>query len=181
MARLEHIAKAKKKKGAVIGSTKDAAKGLVPRSSGRGNENEDDGASEDDNDEEDTGWKNEILFGRRKDGKKGDDGATGHKSDKEGEKGCASGANRPSATSAGSRENAVDEEGARASDRRSQNGDAVVESGPDVGDPLHLRPRETREDGHSSLGANMSKEHNGEIPPLSPLDGTAPSSRSDDG
>ena len=66
LCRLEHVAKAKKKKGAIVGTTKETMKTLVPRSSGETDDEEDSG--------EEAGWKREILFGRKRLKSKGGSG-----------------------------------------------------------------------------------------------------------
>ncbi|VDB86478.1 unnamed protein product [Peniophora sp. CBMAI 1063] len=65
---LEHVAKAKKKKGALVTSTKEKARDLVRRNSG--------GTDEEDKSDEDTGWKREILYGRKKEEE--DEGSAEH-------------------------------------------------------------------------------------------------------
>ena len=69
LCRLEHVAKAKKKKGAIVGTTKETMKTLVPRSSGETGDEEDSG--------EEAGWKREILFGRKRKKSKGGSGQEG--------------------------------------------------------------------------------------------------------
>ena len=69
LCRLEHVAKAKKKKGAIVGTTKETMKTLVSRSSGETDDEEDSG--------EEAGWKREILFGRKRQKSKGGSGQEG--------------------------------------------------------------------------------------------------------
>lgn len=84
--RLEHIAKAKKKKVALTGSTKETAKSLGAHQS-----EESDGDEDAEDSGEDTSWKREILFGRKKEKERRGKGETSEckKGGEDGEDGFA--------------------------------------------------------------------------------------------